>query len=64
MSAGLLLYAVAGTLAIVLMVGAIVLDAHWMWCCRNRPTDPDPRPWYAAALAVTVGLFLLGALWR
>lgn len=56
MSAALLLYAIAGTLALSLMVAAIIWEV-WHW--REDPELPD---WYAAALAVTFGLALLGAL--
>lgn len=67
MSVGLLLYVVAGSVAIALMVGAIARDALIMRRTWRAPwvfDGPDPAPWYAAALIVSVGLFLVGALAR
>lgn len=67
MAPALLLYAVAGSVAIALMVGAIMRDALIMrrtWRAPWAFDGPDPAPWYALALVVSVGLFLVGAVLR
>lgn len=70
-----LLYVAAGVAAIVLMVGAIIVDARALvsldrhrraygYSWSHQAPDPLGGRWYALALAVTVGLFLAAALAR